>query len=53
MANWCFNTVTFQGEADKIKKLQDLFYHMQEQFILHDKGQLPAFIQKDTDYFLI
>lgn len=51
MANWCFNTVTFQGEGDQIGKLQDLFYQLQEQFILNDKGQLPAFIEKETEYF--
>lgn len=51
MANWCFNTVNFQGEADQTEKIQGLFYDMQAQFIMHDKGQLPAFIQKETDYF--
>jgi hypothetical protein len=51
MANWCFNTVTFNGEADEIEKLKDLFYNMQAQFILHDKGQLPSFIHQNSDHF--
>ena len=51
MANWCFNTVTFQGNDDQIEKLQELFLNMQAQFILQGKGQLPAFIQKESEYF--
>jgi len=51
MANWCLNRVIFQGSDDQQEQITDLFETMQEHYRQANEGQLPGFIQKDTDYF--
>lgn len=52
MANWCNNWVVFEGTAEAIKQITQLFKSMAEQEQKDDCGQLPDFVQ-DThgDYF--
>ena len=44
MANWCNNTVVFEGKPEAIKKVQQLFKTMAEKERKEEKGQLPDFI---------
>lgn len=48
MANWCFNTVVFEGTPEATKQIQQLFKEMAEQQEKEKCGQLPQFIE-DTD----
>ena len=41
MANWCSNTVVFEGSLEAIKQLQQLFQAMKERQDETYKGQLP------------
>ena len=52
MANWCNNTVDFEGTSEAIEQITQLFKSMAEQEQKDDCGQLPDFVQ-DThgDYF--
>lgn len=51
MANWCNNTVSFTGEPHQLQKLSMLFGHMAINEKQEDKGQLPAFITEEKDWF--
>ena len=51
MANWCNNTVTFEGNKKAIGKLQKLFTEMAEREKKEEKGQLPDFIPLYSGYF--
>lgn len=44
MANWCSNTVVFEGNEEAIKQIQQLFQIMKEKEEKTEKGQLPDFI---------
>ena len=52
MANWCNNTVVFEGTDEAIEQITQLFKSMAEKEQKEDCGQLPDFVQ-DThgDYF--
>ncbi len=51
MANWCFNTVTFQGNDVQIDSIQNLISNMRKQYMTTNQGQLPSFIDKQTEFF--
>ncbi len=51
MANWCSNSVAFEGNPEAIEKVQKLFNIMAEQEKQDGKGQLPDFIPLDNGYF--
>lgn len=48
MANWCSNTVVFEGEPEAIKQIQQLFQTMKTKEEKDEQGQLPDFVP-DTD----
>ena len=48
MANWCNNTVVFEGKPEAIRQIQQLFKAMAEKQKQEECGQLPDFV-KDTD----
>ncbi|WP_395763082.1 hypothetical protein ACH34F_08015 [Elizabethkingia anophelis] len=52
MANWCSNTVVFEGKPETITAIQKLFQLMKKEEEETEEGQLPEFISKDNDgYF--
>ena len=48
MANWCSNTVVFEGKPETITAIQELFQSMKEKEEKSEEGQLPKFISKDN-----
>ncbi|MGJ1314869.1 hypothetical protein [Sphingobacterium multivorum] len=44
MANWCSNTVVFEGEPKAIEQIQQLFKSMAEKQQEENCGQLPDFV---------
>lgn len=44
MANWCSNTVVFEGKPEAVEQIQQLFILMAEKEQKEEKGQLPDFI---------
>ena len=50
MANWCSNIVSFSGKEKKIKSLQTLFEQMTVKESETNEGQLPPFVDWETDY---
>lgn len=44
MANWCSNTVVFEGQLEAIEQIQQLFQLMAEQEQNEGCGQLPDFV---------
>ena len=51
MANWCSNTVQFEGTAKQLKQLEQLFEAMAALEEKEGCGQLPDFIHEKTGYF--
>lgn len=45
MANWCSNTVVFEGEPEAIKQIGQLFKSMAEKQQQDNCGQLPDFVE--------
>ena len=48
MANWCSNTVVFEGTPEAITAIQELFQSMKEKEEKTEQGQLPEFME-DTN----
>ena len=48
MANWCSNTVVFEGKPEAITAIQELFQSMKEKEEKTEEGQLPEFISKNN-----
>lgn len=48
MANWCSNTVVFEGEPEAINQIQQLFQTMNAKEEKEEQGQLPDFITEDN-----
>lgn len=44
MANWCSNTVVFEGSPETITAIQKLFQAMKEKEDKTEEGQLPEFV---------
>lgn len=52
MANWCNNTVVFEGTDEAIEQITRLFKTMAEKEQKENCGQLPEFVQDTNgDYF--
>ena len=52
MANWCSNTVVFEGKPEAITAIQELFQAMKNKEEDEEEGQLPDFItNKNGGYF--
>ncbi len=52
MANWCSNTVVFEGKPEAIANIQMLFQAMRKKEDKTQEGQLPDFIDRaDGGYF--
>lgn len=45
MANWCNNTVVFEGKPEAIEQIQQLFKSMVEKQQEENCGQLPDFVE--------
>jgi len=45
MANWCSNTVVFEGTPETITAIQELFQSMKEKQEKTEEGQLPEFME--------
>jgi hypothetical protein len=45
MANWCSNTVVFEGNPEAIEQIQQLFKSMAEKQQEENCGQLPDFVE--------
>lgn len=45
MANWCRNTVVFEGKPEAIEQVQQLFKAMAEKQEKENCGQLPDFVE--------
>lgn len=48
MANWCSNTIVFEGNPEAIKQIQKLFQTMRKKEEQTEKGQLPDFITDEN-----
>ena len=48
MANWCSNTIVFEGKPEAIKEIQQLFQTMTEKEEQTERGQLPNFITDEN-----
>ncbi len=48
MANWCSNTVVFEGNDKAIQQIRRLFQTMREKEEQTEKGQLPDFITDEN-----
>ena len=44
MANWCNNTVVFEGKPEAIEQIQQLFQMMKSKEEKEKQGQLPDFV---------
>lgn len=52
MANWCSNTVVFEGRPEAITAIQEVFQMMKKKEETSEQGQLPDFItEDDSGYF--
>lgn len=51
MPNWCSNMVVFQGTENTIKKVGKLFCQLAKTERKTNRGQLPAFITEEKDWF--
>ncbi len=51
MANWCSNTVQFEGDTQQLDALQELFINLAERQRIENVGQLPDFINVVKGYF--
>nr|WP_294894803.1 hypothetical protein [uncultured Pedobacter sp.] len=48
MANWCSNTVVFEGNEETIQQIQQLFQTMKEKEEQTERAQLPDFITDEN-----
>lgn len=51
MANWCSNTLVFEGNPEAIEQIQQLFMAMAEKEEAEEMGQLPYFTTIYNGYF--
>ena len=51
MANWCNNTVWFEGDTPTIERIQAMFAAMAAKETKEQCGQLPEFIQEQKGWF--
>ena len=48
MANWCSNTVVFEGKPEAITAIQEVFQMMKNKEETSEQGQLPDFITEEN-----
>lgn len=48
MANWCSNTIVFEGKPEAITAIQEVFQIMKNKEETSEQGQLPDFIIEDN-----
>ena len=48
MANWCSNTIVFEGNEEAIRQIQQLFQTMKEKEEQTGQGQLPDFVTDEN-----
>ncbi|BAP31910.1 uncharacterized protein CHSO_2873 [Chryseobacterium sp. StRB126] len=48
MANWCSNTIVFEGNPEAITGIQELFQAMKNKEESEEQGQLPEFVPNDN-----
>ncbi|WP_430611599.1 hypothetical protein [Flavobacterium sp. JP2137] len=48
MANWCSNTIVFEGNEGVIKQIQQLFQTMKKKEEQTEQGQLPDFVPNEN-----
>ena len=48
MANWCSNTIVFEGKTEAITAIQEVFQMMKNKEETNEQGQLPDFITEDN-----
>ena len=48
MANWCFNTIVFEGNEETIKQIEKLFQTMKSKEEQTKQGQLPDFVTDEN-----
>ena len=48
MANWCSNTIVFEGNEETIKQIEQLFQAMKSKEEQTKQGQLPEFITDEN-----
>ena len=48
MANWCSNTVVFEGTPEAITAIHELFQSMKEKEEKTEQGQLPEFMEDNN-----
>ncbi len=48
MANWCSNTVVFEGKPEAITAVQEVFQMLKSREETSEQGQLPDFITEDN-----
>ncbi|WP_312336597.1 hypothetical protein [Sphingobacterium sp.] len=53
MANWCMNTVAFEGSPEALEQIQQLFKTMAEKERKEDCGQLPDFVSDETEVIFL
>jgi hypothetical protein len=52
MANWCFNTIVFEGNEETLRQIEKLFQAMKSKEEQTKQGQLPEFIiDENGGYF--
>lgn len=51
MANWCSNTVDFEGSPEAIGQIQQLFKKMAEKQQEENCGQLPDFVAGENGWY--
>jgi hypothetical protein len=50
MANWCYNTVQFEGSNETLNELEKLFTAIAEKEVREGQGQLPDFVPSGSGW---
>lgn len=50
MANWCSNSIAFEGSKKALQQIGQMFETLHHKECTEEKGQLPDFIQADEGY---
>lgn len=50
MANWCYNTVMFDGDERTMGKIESLFAELMQWEAKDNEGQLPDFVSEQDGY---
>lgn len=50
MANWCNNTVAFEGSNENLLAVMQMFQSLEQKETAEQQGQLPSFVQGDSGH---